>query len=73
MTKTVIIPDDIHMRIVERQMYIRKNFGVSVRITDMLVAYVKAGMDRTEELLNIKTDSIKIQYNEEKKVEKITG
>lgn len=54
MTKTVIIPDDMHLLIVKKQMYIRENYGVNPRITDILVAYIKAGLDRTEELLNIK-------------------
>lgn len=64
MTKTVIIPDEIHLLIIKKQIYIRENYGVSPRITDMLVAYIKAGIDRTEELLNIKTDSIKIENDE---------
>ncbi len=55
MTKTVIIPDNVHILIVKKQIYIRENYGVNLRITDMLVAYIKDSIDRTEELLNIKT------------------
>lgn len=53
MTKTVIIPDDIHLLIVKKQVDIREKYGINLRITDMLVAYVKVGLARTEELLNI--------------------
>lgn len=59
MTKTVIIPDDIHLLIIKRQIYIRENYGVNPRITDMLVAYIKNSIDKTEELLNIKTSKNK--------------
>ena len=56
MVKTVIIPDDIHLLIIKKQIYIREKYGVNPRITDMLVAYIKAGLDRTEELLDIKAE-----------------
>ena len=55
MTKTVIIPDNIHLLIIKKQVYIREKYGTNPRITDMLVAYIKDGLERTEELLNIKT------------------
>lgn len=58
MTKTVIIPDDIHLLIIKKQVYIREKYGINPRITDMLVAYIKDGLERTEELLNIKTGDI---------------
>ncbi len=53
MTKTVIIPDDIHLLIIKKQIDIRERYGVTPRITDMIVAYVKAGIDRTDELLSL--------------------
>ena len=59
MTKTVIIPDDVHILIVKKQIYIRENYGVNLRITDMLVAYIKDSIGRTEDLLNIKTPKTK--------------
>ncbi len=61
MTKTVIIPDDVHILIVKKQIYLRENYGVNPRITDMVVAYIRAGLDRTEELLNINTGKPKIE------------
>lgn len=57
MTKTVIIPDDIHLLIIKKQIDIRERYGVTPRITDMIVAYVKAGIDRTDELLSLIGDS----------------
>lgn len=59
MTKTVIIPDNVHILIVKKQIDIRENYGVNLRITDMLVAYIKDSIGKTEELLNIKTPKIK--------------
>lgn len=53
MTKTVIIPDDIHLLIIKKQIDIRERYGISPRITDMIVAYIKAGIGRTDELLNL--------------------
>ena len=56
MAKTVIIPDEIHLLIIKKQIDIREKYGVNPRITDMLVAYIKAGLNKTEELLDIKSD-----------------
>lgn len=57
MTKTVIIPDNTHLLIIKKQIEIREKYGITPRITDMLVAYINEGLDKTEELLNIKTDN----------------
>ncbi len=66
MTKTVIIPDEVHILIVKKQIYIRENYGVNPRITDMVVAYIKAGLDRTEELLNIVAKPVEVKIRSQK-------
>lgn len=62
--KTVIIPDEIHLLIIKKQIDIRERYGFTPRITDMLVAYIKEGIDRTEELLNIKAEHPRILVEE---------
>jgi hypothetical protein len=68
MTKTVIIPDDIHILIIKKQVEIREKYGVNPRITDMLVAYIKDGLERTEELLNIKTGDMGVAQSKSPRI-----
>lgn len=53
MTKTVIIPFDVHVLIVKKQMEIREKYGVTLRISDMVSVGMRDVIDSIEKLFNI--------------------
>lgn len=70
-TKTVIIPDDVHMLIVKKQIEIKEKYGISMKITDMVTIGMKHAIDKIERLFNlgntntdIVVEPIKIQDEE---------
>lgn len=60
MTKTVIIPDDIHLLIIKKQIDIRERYGVTLRISDMVAVGMRNIIDKMEELFNLRGGEVKM-------------
>lgn len=63
MTKTVIIPDDVHLLIIKKQIDIRERYGVTLRISDMVAVGMRNIIDKMEELFNLRGGEVKMVIN----------
>lgn len=68
MTKTVIIPDDVHLLIIKKQIDIRERYGVTLRISDMVAVGMRNIIDKMEELFNLSNGEVKMVINGDVKV-----
>lgn len=69
MTKTVIIPDDVHLLIVKKQISIREKYGVTLRISDMVAVGMRNIVDKIEELFNLSNRDAKMVIDEGVKID----
>lgn len=75
MTKTVLIPDDVHILIIKKQIDIREKYGISLRISDMVAVGMRNIIDKMDELFRLgsgKTvgnNDMKIDENDGQKTE----
>lgn len=63
MTKTVIIPDDVHLLIIKKQIDIRERYGVTLRISDMVAVGMRNIIDKMEGLFNLRGGEVKMVIN----------
>lgn len=68
MTKTVIIPDDVHLVIIKKQIDIRERYGITLRISDMVAVGMRNIVDKMEELFNLSGGDVKMVINGDVKV-----
>lgn len=59
MSKTIAVSDNTHVLIVEKQMEIYKKYRVNVRIFDIADIILKNFIDKTEELLGLRSKESK--------------
>lgn len=51
MTKTVAIDDDVHMLVYEKQLDIKKRYGINLKISFIINSILRNYIDKLEEIL----------------------